>query len=98
MNISTTRGEIDYDLIGKNAVVVQNELNWLKSLLHQRVRYMNDVELTSYPLELNPPEIDYPDSAYAKLINRFNLPVDLRLMLIMSLAPAYQPEVYSVLL
>jgi len=89
---------IDYDLIGKNAEVLKNELKWLKSLLQKRVEYMNDAELIDFPLELNPPQIVHSDTPYAQFIHRFELNEYERLMLIMALAPAYQPEVFGLLL
>jgi hypothetical protein len=90
--------QIDYDLIGRNSEVLMNELKWLKSLIVQRVEYMKDEDLKESPLELHPPNIYQQDSPYYKFVEKFELAPHDRLLLIMSLAPAYQPEVFSVLL
>lgn len=98
MKVGAMEKHIDYELIGRNSEVLMNELNWLKSLVRQRVAYMNDESLCEFPLELHPPRIDQQDTPYAKFIEKFKLEPHERLMLIMSLAPAYQPEVFSPLL
>lgn len=92
------KGPINYELIGKNAVVLMNDLKWLGSLIRKRVEYLQDEDMREFPLELNPPEIQHPDTPYAAFLKQFDLAPHERLMLIMSLAPAYQPEVFSILL
>jgi AAA+ superfamily predicted ATPase len=90
--------QINYDLIGMNSEVLMNELQWLRSLIKQRVGYMTDEDLNEYPLDLHPPEITNQETPYALFIEKFKLQPHERLLLIMALAPAYLPEVFGPLL
>lgn len=87
--------KIDYDLIGKNGEVLKRELEWLKFLIKKRISYFDDDEMNSLPMELNPPVIVHKETPYAKFIEKYELDAYGRILIIMTLAPAYHPEVFS---
>lgn len=90
--------EINYDLIGQNAEVLGHELNWLKGLIRQRLEWMKDEESRSEGLDITPPVIIHPNTPYGQFVHKYQLKREERLLLIIALAPAYQPEVFSPLL
>lgn len=87
---------IDKNLISDNALIITEEINWFSNVLDHRIKKLEDNSFeTLYFSETLPPDISQKNSAYADLVNNYQLGPAERLLLISSLLPHISPETFT---
>jgi AAA+ superfamily predicted ATPase len=89
---------VDSDTITENSAVILMEMEWFRALLDGRLKKLktdNDTEPAIIFSELPIPELKNKNSAYADLVNNFQLSNVERLFLLCGLIPHIAPEVFT---
>jgi len=82
-----------------NITAIENELEWLKSVLHARLtHYFKQNKEAIDPLLIAPPALENTDAPYASFVNKHALDTPTRLVLILALAPLLRPPLLDILL
>ncbi|TPN86988.1 ATP-binding protein [Aquimarina algicola] len=94
---STEKKLNSFDL-EQNAIVLNQELTWLNTVIHTRIALHFGHE-TPYETidELYPPDITSYSSPYANFVRKNHLTVQERLVLVLALVPHIKPEVLDIL-
>ena len=81
-----------------NITTIENELEWLKNVLHARLtHYFQQSQGAIDPLLIAPPMLSNIDTPYASFVNKHNLDTPTRLILILALAPLIKPPLLDIL-
>jgi AAA+ superfamily predicted ATPase len=81
-----------------NATTIENELEWFQKLILLRGKITFEQSLPEEELtKLEPPSIEHLDSSYARLIAKYNMSFDERLLLILALIPHIKPSLLDLL-
>lgn len=87
---------MDKTVITDNAAIINEEITWLSGILDSRIKKLEDqTAKTLYFSETPPPDLSQKNSAYADLVNNYQLNAQERLLLISSLVPHISPETFT---
>src|SRR6218665_66181 len=96
-----SRGEsgarsMDRGIITENARVIDEEIAWLLAVLDSRIAKLEDETApVLFFSDVLPPDLTEKHSAYADLVNEYELGGTERLLLICSLVPHISPEAFT---
>lgn len=87
------------EIIQQAANTIQKEIAWFESVLNTclALYFKNECEFDSI-YALSPPSLEGMNSAYAKIVNEFELDFDGRIVLLLALIPHVKPQCLDVLL
>src|SRR5204862_376905 len=86
------------DPLTANARDLEADLAWLAEVIDARLAsYLRREIGTRDPLSIPPPDLAGSGSPYARFVRDFDLPVPLRLTVLLALAPHVRPEMLDVL-
>lgn len=81
-----------------NAATIEQELEWFQKLILLRGKITFEQSLQEEEMEkLTPPSIENHDSSYARLIKKYNMDFQERLILILALIPHVKPSLLDLL-
>jgi DNA polymerase III delta prime subunit len=87
---------IDKSLVTDIAVIISGEIAWLSLILERRINELEkSATATLHFSEIPPPDLSEKTSAYAELVNNYELNPSERLLLISSLVPHLSPETFT---
>lgn len=97
INLYSGSGLLSHEGIQINNTVIENELKWLDSIFEMRIPEFdarkNSSENPGFTIS-NIPDLSNAKGPYADLVNKHQLGMAERLLLIVSLVPHYKPEVF----
>jgi hypothetical protein len=84
----------------RNAQIIEADLQWLQTVIDNRIQQFIDGENPEEPAELAPPALKTGAAGffYADFIQKHGLTPEERLIVLLALAPEVQPELLDVLL
>jgi hypothetical protein len=86
--------------IEQNAQIIEADLQWLQTVIENRIQQFINHENPGVPAELAPPALETGDAVffYAGFVQKHGLTPEERLIVLLALAPEVQPELLDVLL
>jgi len=86
------------DALTANACDLDADLAWLADVLDARLgSYFRPEDVTRDPLSIPPPDLHASNSPYARFLRETGLPLSLRLVVVLALAPHVRPQMLDVL-